>query len=116
VAADPWIANDGHGELAPTSIERSPYPCQLPLVNGAQDAGINREQAKLSICSSKKDARWIPALAAYSRRRRYAGASIRRGWVPVNARSASTRACIALRAAFGPRKFALKPSSASNQL
>src|SRR5258708_11793015 len=62
-------------------------------------------RAKSSVCNSKKGARWIPTFMAYSRRRRAACAirlSIRRAFVPVNPRSASTRAfyCAARRLGF----------------
>jgi len=113
------MADDGHGEFTATSIEGPLDPRQLSFVYGAQDAGVSiASRAKSSVCNSKKGARWIPTFMAYSRRRRAACAirlSIRRAFVPVNPRSASTRASIALRAALGSRKFALKLSSASNQ-
>src|SRR5262249_4868849 len=68
--------------------------------------------AKSSVCNSKNGARWVPTSTPYCRRRRAASAislSMRRALVLVSPRSASTRASIAARAAFGLEEVCVKP-------
>ena len=41
------MADDRHRELATAAVERTLEPCPLPLINPAQDAGIDGEQREI---------------------------------------------------------------------
>ena len=117
-AGETWMADDGHGELATAAIERALDPRPLLLVDGAQDARIDRDQREirgLQFEERRPLAAGIDAVEPRSRSAWDRSWSMRRALVLVRPRSASTRAAMAARAAFGSRKLALKPSSASNQ-
>ena len=113
------MSNDGHDEFAAAAIERTLDPGPLAFVDGAQDAGVDREQCEIFGLQFKEHRPLVTGVDAIepSQTRGF-------GHEPVDAArigagqpkvDASTRASIAARAALGSRKFALNPSSASNQ-
>ena len=60
-AGDAWMPHDCHDELALASLERPLNPGPLPLIERAQDSGVDRQQRKSVGLQLKKAPRWLPA-------------------------------------------------------